>query len=58
MRWLKREEVGTLFIAKEGPWENGYVESFNVKLRDELLTRELFLSLWEMRWVIDRRCLD
>jgi len=55
MRWLKREEVGTLFIAKEGPWENGYVESFNVKLRDELLTRELFLSLWEMRWVIDRR---
>ena len=36
-----------LFIAKGSPWENGYVESFNGKLRDELLNRELFLSLDE-----------
>ena len=52
-RWLAQAEVGTLFIAKGSPWENGYVESFNGKLRDELLNRELFLSLEEACWVID-----
>ena len=50
--------VGPLFIAKGSPWENGYVESFNGKLRDELLNRELFLSLAEARWVIDRWRID
>ena len=53
-RWLQRADVKTLFIAKGSPWENGYVESFNGKLRDELLNRELFLSVEEARWVIDR----
>ena len=57
-RWLAQAEVKTLFIAKGSPWENGYVESFNGKLRDELLDRELFLSLDEARWVIDRWRLD
>ena len=38
--------------------DNGYVESFNGKLRDELLNRELFLSIEEARWVIDRWRLD
>ncbi len=57
-RWLDQAEVKTLFIAKGSPWENGYVESFNGKLRDELLNRELFLSLDEARWVIDRWRLD
>ena len=47
-----------LSIAKGSPWENGYVESFNGKLRDELLNRELFLSLEEACWVIDRWRLD
>ena len=42
-RWLKAAEVGTLYINKGSPWENGYVESFNARLRDELLNRELFL---------------
>ena len=36
-RWLQRADVGTLFIAKGSPWENGYVESTGGKLRDELL---------------------
>ena len=58
VRWLDRAEVGTLFIAKGSPWENGCVESFNGKLRDELLNRELFLSKEEARWVIDRWRLD
>jgi transposase InsO family protein len=38
-RWLQQANVPTLFIAKGSPWENGYVESFNGKLRDELLNR-------------------
>lgn len=45
MRWLYQAKVQTLFIAKGSPWENGYVESFNSRLRDELLNRELFTSL-------------
>jgi transposase InsO family protein len=57
-RWLDQAAVKTLFIAKGSPWENGYVESFNGKLRDELLNRELFLSLDEARWVIDRWRVD
>jgi len=51
--WLKEAEVGTLYIQKASPWENGYVESFNSRLRDELLNRELFLSLPEARVVLD-----
>jgi len=57
-RWLAQAEVGTLFIAKGSPWENGYVESAGGKLHDELLNRELFLSLQEACWVIDRWRLD
>ena len=57
-RWLDQAGVGPLFIAKGSPWENGYVESFNGKLRDELLNRELFLSLAEARWLIDRWRID
>ena len=47
-----------LYIEPGSPWENGYVESFNGKLRDELLERELFLSLDEARWVLDRWRVD
>ena len=57
-RWLKEADVKTLFIAKGSPWENGYVESFNGTLRDELLNREIFLSFEEACWVIDRWRLD
>jgi transposase InsO family protein len=53
-RWLERSDVKTLFIATGSPWENGYVESADVKLRDELLNRELCLSLEEACWVTDR----
>ena len=57
-RWLKEADVKTLFIAEGSPWENGYVESFNGTLRDELLNREIFLSFEEACWVIDRWRLD
>lgn len=57
-RWLERASVDTLHIRKASPWENAYVESFNGKLRDELLNRELFLSLAEARYVLDEWRLD
>jgi transposase InsO family protein len=48
--WLKRLEVKTLYIEPGSPWENGYNESFNGKLRDEiLLNGELFYSPAEAR---------
>ena len=57
-RWLDQASVGTLYIQKGSPWENGYVESFNGKLRDELLNRELFLGLAEARYVLVEWRLD
>ena len=46
--------VKTLFIEPGSPWENGYSESFNGKLRDELLEREIFYSLREAEVLIER----
>ena len=43
----------TAFIEPGSPWENGYNESFNGKLRDELLDREIFYSLAEARVLIE-----
>jgi len=43
--WLNGLEVTTLFIEPGSPWKNGYIESFNGKLRDELLDREIFTTL-------------
>jgi putative transposase len=51
--WLARLEVGTLFIEPGSPWENGYIESFNGKLRDELLNGEIFFTLREARVLIE-----
>jgi len=51
--WLKRLDVKPLFIEPGSPWENGYVESFNGKMRDELLTREIFYSLREAQVLIE-----
>lgn len=46
--------MGTLFIEHGSPWENGYVESFNGKLRDELLNREIFYTLREAKILVER----
>lgn len=45
--WLGRLGVTTLYIEPGSPWENGYIESFNARLRDELLNGEIFYSLEE-----------
>ena len=52
--WLEALQVQTLFIEPGSPWENGYVESFNGKLRDELLDREIFYTLTEAQILIER----
>ena len=52
--WLNDLEVATLFIEPGSPWENGYNESFNGKLRDEFLNGELFYTLVEAKILIER----
>ena len=51
--WLSNLGVTTLFIEPGSPWENGYVESFNGKLRDELLNAELFYTLKEAQILVE-----
>ena len=53
-KWLTRLGVKTLFIEPGSPWENGYIESFNGKLRDELLNREIFTTLEEAKVLIEQ----
>jgi putative transposase len=53
-KWLNRIGVKTLFIEPGSPWENGYIESFNGKLRDELLNREVFTTLTEAKVLIEQ----
>ncbi len=52
-KWLNDLGVNTLFIERGSPWENGYIESFNGKLRDELLNREIFTTLTEAKILIE-----
>ena len=52
--WLQKVEVKTLFIEPGSPWENGYIESFNGKLRNELLDVEIFDTLLEAKVLIER----
>jgi transposase InsO family protein len=52
--WLGMQATQPLFIAPGSPWENAYSETFNGKLQDELLQGELFTSLVEARWLIER----
>jgi len=51
--WLARLGTETLFIEPGSPWENGYIESFNGKLRDELLNGEIFYTLKEAKVLIE-----
>jgi transposase InsO family protein len=54
-RWLGRLGVTTLFIEPGSPWENGYIESFNGRLGDELLNGEIFTTLLEAKVLIENR---
>ena len=52
--WLKDLEVSPMYIHPGSPWENGYIESFNGKLRDEFLNGEIFYTLLEAQVLIER----
>jgi putative transposase len=55
--WLQERQVKAIYIKPGSPWENGHIESFHDKLRDELLNREVFGRLLEARVVIEQwRC--
>ena len=53
-KWLARTGAATLYIEPGSPWENGYCESFNSKLRDEFLNGEIFYSLKEAQVLAER----
>jgi len=52
-KWIHAVGAKTAYITPGSPWENGYVESFNARLRDELLNGEIFYSLKEARIIIE-----
>ena len=54
MRWMRDAAIGPTFIAPGSPWQNGFIESFNGKLRDELLNREWFRSRTEAKVLIEQ----
>jgi transposase InsO family protein len=52
--WLKEKQVKTIYINPGSPWENGHIESFHDKLRDECLNREIFGSLMEAKVLVEQ----
>jgi len=52
--WLKKLEITTTYIEPGSPWENGYIESFNGRMRDELLNGEIFDTMKEARILIEQ----
>ena len=53
VEWLAQQKIKTIYITPGSPWENGHIESFHDKLRDECLNRELFGSLLEARIILE-----
>jgi transposase InsO family protein len=51
-KWLSKKNIRTLYISPGSPWENGYIESFNGKFRDEILNREIFHSVKEAKVIV------
>lgn len=49
-----RPDEITIYVKPANPWENVYVESFNARMRDELLDGEIFVSLAETKYVVNR----
>src|SRR4051794_17764879 len=52
-KWIAAVGAKAAYIERGSPWENGFVESFNARLRDELLDGEIFYSLQEAKVVIE-----
>lgn len=56
--WLARSQVGPLYVEPGSPWQNGYVESFHSRVRDEFLNTELFTSVAEAKLLATQWRLD
>ena len=54
MKWLRDQNIGPAYIKPGSPWQNGFAESFNGKLRDECLNREWFVSRQEAKLIIEK----
>lgn len=54
MKWLRDQNIGPAYIKPGSPWQNGFVESFNGKLRDECLNREWFITRHEAKILIEK----
>lgn len=55
MRWLRDQKLDPVFIAPGRPWQNGFVESFHARLRDERLNREWYRDVREASLIVGRR---
>jgi putative transposase len=51
--WIAAVGAKTAYIAPGSPWENGYIESFNARLRDELLDGKIFYTLKEVQIIVE-----
>ena len=51
--WISALGAKTAYIAPGSPWENGFIESFNARLRDELLDGEIFYTLAEAKIIVE-----
>jgi len=58
VEWCDRREINATYIDLGSPWQNGFVESFNGHLRDELLSLEIFDSMWELRTLLEDHRLE
>ena len=56
--WLQENKIETIYIRPGSPWENGHIESFHDKLRDECLNREIFGSLLEAKVLVEQWRID
>ena len=51
--WCREQNIQANYCDSGSPWPNGLIESFNSRLRDELLTKEVFDSMWEIRFTLE-----
>jgi len=56
--WCNEVGINASYVAPGSPWQNGRIESLNSRLRDELLNREIFDSMWEIRTMLEEHRQD
>ena len=56
--WCRSKHINASYIDPGSPWQNGFIESFNGHLRDELLAMEVFDTMWELRTLLEEHRLE